>query len=171
MLVVVPTDKTNSFQVVHTRQYVKWMGNQLTKTAIHITKRRLGEVYDDAICLLIESKDFLSANEYNYILEITPVQCLPQTIDQGSQGPSSQWRSFSETVSTRCNLCTGFPNVGYQGLKKILDDWGINYSKHTIIQALKCSKRSWQTSHQQGQAQGSVNWCWDDVSFHHLSDG
>jgi len=69
-VVVVPTDKTNSFQVVHTQQYVKWMENQLDKVATRTTKKKLGEVSDDALWLLVNNKDDLSANEFNYILEM-----------------------------------------------------------------------------------------------------
>ena len=57
-VVVVPTDKTNSFQVVHTQQYVRWMENQLDKVATRTTKKKLGEVYDVASSLVWDTPSY-----------------------------------------------------------------------------------------------------------------
>eukprot|EP00957_Ditylum_brightwellii_P115938 8843043-Ditylum_brightwellii.AAC.1 len=33
------------------------------------------------------------------------------------------------------NFTVSFSKLGYKGIKKVLDDHGVNYSKHTIIQS------------------------------------
>ena len=53
------------------------MENQLEKVATRTTKKKLGEVYDDATWLLVEHKDSLSANEFNYILEMINSHAVP----------------------------------------------------------------------------------------------
>jgi len=76
-VVVVPTDKTNSFQVVKTEQYIKWMANQLDVDAKLTTKQKLGEVHEEAKTLLEASASLLSINEYNYIREMVNSRSVP----------------------------------------------------------------------------------------------
>ena len=114
-VVVVPTDKTNSFRVVHTQQYVKWMENQLDKVATRTTKKKLGEVYDDATWLLVEHKDSLSANEFNYILEMINSHAVPtpKLLIKDHRKPLKNGDPSVRLVVPGRNLCAGFPNVGY----------------------------------------------------------
>jgi len=74
---VVPTDKTNSFQVVKTEQYIKWMASQLDKHAKLMMKQKLGKVHEEAKTILARSEDLLSINEYNYILEMVSSRSVP----------------------------------------------------------------------------------------------
>ena len=142
-VVVVPTDKTNSFKVVKTKQYINWMGNQLRDDATVTTKAKLGKVHEEALTLLKESENFLSHNEYSYIHEMINSRSVPTPkllIKDHKKNLPNGDPSVRLVVPGR-NFCAGFPNVGYRGLKKLLEDLGVNYSRHTIIQASNVARK------------------------------
>ncbi len=139
--VVVPTDKTSSFRVVKIKDYIKWVLKHLKKSAKEIDRERLIEVQKQAGILLEERRHVISAKEAEFIEQSIKSKAIPspkllikdhkdkpEDLDKDGNFPT-------RLVVPANNFTSAFPKLGYLGIKKILDDNGIEYSKKTIIQA------------------------------------
>ncbi len=142
-MVVVPTDKTNSFKVVRIEEYKRWMETALADNAKVTSKEKLGKVYNKAIKLLDNSGHFLSINEFNYIKEMINSRAVPtpKLLIKDHKKRLGNGDPAVRLVIPGRNFCASFPNVGYRGLKILLDNLGVNYSRHTIIQASDVARK------------------------------
>jgi hypothetical protein len=136
-VVVVPTDKTNSYKVVTTDEYKNWVHEHLQKSAIVITKERLGEKYKEAGALLESLTETLSANEYGYLNETIKSKAIPtpKLLIKDHKDPDINGVYPTRLIVPATNFAAGFSNIGYRGIRSILDKHKINYSRYTIVQA------------------------------------
>ena len=135
-LVVVPTDKTNSFVLLQTSEYANRVNQHLADDAVKTTTDCLSKAKETAKQKLDSFADLLSTNEYNYI-KATINKCSVPTVQLliKDHKPKKAGRHPSRLVVPAKNFTAAFPHVGQRGIKKILDRNNINYSKKTIIQA------------------------------------
>jgi hypothetical protein len=68
-VVVVPTDKTNSYRVLATSKYISWVGNILAADAKEVSKEDLGRIYAVCKTKLQNLKDLLNKDEFGFIKE------------------------------------------------------------------------------------------------------
>ena len=76
-LVVILMDKTNSFRVVPTDLYKKWVHGHLTKSAKEVTRYRLTKIFEQGEELLDKMRDMLSKNEAEFIEESLQSRAIP----------------------------------------------------------------------------------------------
>jgi hypothetical protein len=76
-LVVVPTDKTNTFRVIHLAKYIDQMQGHLRANAKPIPSARLTEVVEEAMSLLNDITPMLSANERLYLSASIKSRAIP----------------------------------------------------------------------------------------------
>ena len=75
--VVVPTDKTNSFVIIETAEYTKWVLLHLNKAATTSSTDRIKEIFDSANALPTKMEDRFDENEYNFIKETVDSRAIP----------------------------------------------------------------------------------------------
>jgi hypothetical protein len=68
-MLVIPTDKTNSFKVVKKEDYLDWVQAHLDEAAIEVSVDRLQSIFDKAFELLGDLDDLLSDNKRGLIEE------------------------------------------------------------------------------------------------------
>jgi hypothetical protein len=85
--VVVTTDKTNSFKLLTTEEYIKQVKKHLTKSGMEIDADKLTEVKNKAEKLLGDLSTVLSEKEASFILQSINSKSNPlsKTADQRPQ--------------------------------------------------------------------------------------
>jgi GIY-YIG catalytic domain len=136
-MVVIPTDKTNSFRIVPLSDYVSWVKQHLDKYGKEIPRSKLIEVTDKAMELLEEKRDFLSMKETLFLKQSIDSKAIPspKLLIKDHKKVDNKGNFPTRLVVPANNFTSAFPKLGYLGIKKILDANNVNYMKRTIIQA------------------------------------
>lgn len=135
--VVVQTDKTNSFRVVDKAKYIEWVEGHLKKNAKEVSTEKLVSIFNEANKLLSEIDEVLSYGEDGFIcftLETRAVP-MPKLLIKDHKEANDDGVFPTRLICPATNFTSGFPKAGYRGIKKILDENEVNYTKSTIIQA------------------------------------
>jgi GIY-YIG catalytic domain len=141
-LVVVPTDKTNSFRLISTQQYINQMAFHLTRNAKEINRSRLTEVADEASSLLETISHFLSSDERRLLVASINSRAIPTPkLLIKDHKPMKNGNFPTRLVIPASNFTAAFPKMGYLAIKNIFDKKGIAYNKRTIIQASDLKER------------------------------
>ena len=142
-LVVVPTDKTNSYVVVETAEYTKKVIEHLNADAVKTTTIKLNETKDEAKEMLNAHKDLFSPNEFNYIKSTINNCDIPSVklLIKDHKDSDEKGNYPSQLVVPAKNFTAGFQHVGQRGIKAILDRNNVNYQRKTIIQASHLKER------------------------------
>ena len=134
-LVVIPTDKTNSTQLVKIDDYVRWMNNHLKKSANEITRDKVVEFHRLSVEKFNDIKDLLSKNEKNFLLESINSKAIPTPKLLIKDHKKMVNNEYSTRLVVPANNFTAiFSKLGYIALKAILDENNIKYDKFTIVQ-------------------------------------
>ena len=134
---VVPTDKTNSFRVMEVDEYTKQVLKHLETNGKEIPRSRLTEVEEQAHNLITQIQDNLTENEADFLIQNLKSKAIPspKLLIKDHKKADNKGNYPTRLVVPANNFTSGFPRMGYLGIKKILDDNGINYMRKTIIQA------------------------------------
>ena len=136
-LVVVPTDKTNSYVVLPTSDYAIKVVEHLTADAKKTTTKHLNEIKAEADEVLEKYKDLFAPKEYNYAKSTLNNHRVPvvKLLVKDHKDPDEKGDFPTRLVVPAKNFTAAFPHLGQQGIKKILDRNKVNYQRKTIIQA------------------------------------
>jgi len=138
-LVVVPTDKTNSFRTVSKSNYCKWVGKHLAKNAKEVSKAKLADVKLLAQHLLHDKVELgiLSDKEESFVKQKIDSMAIPspKLLIKDHKKPDQEGNFPTRLVVPATNFTSGFPKIGYLGIKRILDENKVDYMSKTIIQA------------------------------------
>jgi hypothetical protein len=135
--VAIPTDKTNSFKCIHIQDYKDWTIKHLLKNGKVIPRSKLIEVLDNANELLESLDDIMSEDEYSFVREFLNSKAIPspKLLIKDHKEINDDGNYPTRLVVPATNFTAAFSKLGYIGIKRILDEAGINYSRKTIIQA------------------------------------
>ena len=75
---MVPTDKTNNFTTVVTKDYIKWVEEQLKKTTKVVPRNYVTGLHEDAEECLKQIEFLLSDKEKEFIKEALFLKVIPQ---------------------------------------------------------------------------------------------
>jgi hypothetical protein len=131
-LVVVPTDKTNSFRLLPLHKYIDQMHGHLQKNAMIIPRSRLTEVVEEASTLLDSISHLLSHEEQRYISQSIKSRAILLIKDHKQPKGGTFPARLAIPAS---NFTAAFPKMGYLGIKRIFDLNKVPYAKRTIVQA------------------------------------
>ena len=136
-LVVIPTDKTNSFTIMSTGEYSKEINKHLAKSAVRIDRSRLTEIVDNCFSFVQELDPFISTNERNFLKEKIQSKAIPYpkilVKDHKKAGPDGNYPTRLVVPAT--NFTAGFPKIGYLGIKNLFKEYNIEYGQRNIVQA------------------------------------
>jgi GIY-YIG catalytic domain len=136
-VVIIPTDKTNSFRIVPTTKYERWVEQHLLKYGKVIPRATLTEVMERALELLEEKRDILSDKEAEFLHQSINSKAIPspKLLIKDHKKADKNGDFQTRLVVPANNFTSAFPKLGYLGIKKILDENNIDYASRTIIQA------------------------------------
>ena len=134
---MVPTDKTNNFTTVATEDYIRWVKEELSKTAQEVPRCYVKELHEDAEEFLKQIDFLLSEREREFIEEALFLKAIPQPqlLVKDHKAPDANGDFPTRLVIPETNFTAVSLKLGYMSIKKILDDHGVNYAKHTIVQS------------------------------------
>jgi hypothetical protein len=138
-VVVVPTDKTNSFRVISTEDYTRFMNEHLATSSVEVPRKRILEIHLQAQqefeCLLNDG--LLNENELRFIEENLKGKAIPtpSLLIKDHKKPLEDGNFPTRLVIPADNFTSAFPKLGYKGIKKIFDDREVKYATRTIINA------------------------------------
>jgi hypothetical protein len=135
--VVIPTDKTNSFRCVDIRDYKDWAIKHLLKNGKEIPKSKLVQALGEANELLEALEDIMSEDEYYFVKESLNSKAIPspKLLIKDHKEINDDGNYPTRLVVPATNFTAAFSKLGYIGIKKIIDEAGINYTSKTIVQA------------------------------------
>ena len=122
-LVVVPTDKTNSFRTMDVERYKMEVIKHLSKSAIVIERAKLTKIYDNCSDKLNELQEASFGEGTHFSRREDQVKSDPTAQDphQGPQEARPGWE-FSHKqdwlVVPATNFTASFPKLGYMGIKQ-----------------------------------------------------
>ena len=76
-MVIIPTDKTNSFQPMKLNKYIKEVGKHLNEGAIPSNRDKIVEIYKQANHLLIKISKLLNNKEIEHLKEVIETKAIP----------------------------------------------------------------------------------------------
>jgi hypothetical protein len=136
-MMVIPTDKMNSYKVIDKEKYIKWVLDHLKTDAIEVSADKLVKIHEEGNELLSKLGNTLSEKEMGFVEEMldsravpTPKLLIKDHKPMNEKGEYVMWLIVPAT-----NFTAAFPKVGYLGIKNIFDQNGIDYSGSTITQA------------------------------------
>ena len=135
--VVIPTDKTNSFQLIPKQHYVQQVQQHLSQRAKPISHSDLQTVRERGLQLLRHLKPSLSSGEYGYLSQSLASYAIPtpKLAIKDHKKPDNNGQYPTRLIVPAQNFVAAFPKMGYMALKKIFDDNNIQYMSNIIIQA------------------------------------
>jgi hypothetical protein len=131
-VVVIPTDKTNSFRVIPTQDYIRFMNEHLVESAVEVPRDRILEIHSQAQqefeCL--GDDGFLSVNELRFLEEGLKGKAIPtpSLLIKDHKQPLADGNFPTHLVIPADSFTSAFPKLGYKGIKKIFDDYGVQYT-------------------------------------------
>jgi hypothetical protein len=139
MLVVIPTDKTNSFSILSIKDYIRIMDEHLAESSVEVLRDQILEIHFQAQHLFesLNDENGLSNNELRFIDEGLKVKVIPtpSLLIKDHKKPREDGTFPTRLVIFADNFTSVFPKLGYKGIKKIFDDHGVPYTRRTIINA------------------------------------
>ena len=136
-LVIIPTDKTNSFAMMSTREYAKEINKHLAKNAVAIERNRLTEIVDNCFSFIQELDPYISTNEREYLKEKVQSKAIPnpKILVKDHKKPGPDGRLPTRLVVPATNFTAGFPKIGYLGIKNLFKEHDVDYRQRNIVQA------------------------------------
>ena len=137
-LVIVPTDKTNSFLPMPIQDYIAQMKIHLSSHGKTVSHSYLQGVRTQAQYILSSLKNTLSKQEYGYLESSINSYGVPSPKllikDHKKKNQNGDYPTRLLVPAT--NFVLAFPNLGYQGIKNILDEAEVDCMTHTITHTL-----------------------------------
>ena len=136
---MIPTDKTNSFRTVELDEHIKWMNDHLDSKATKSSREKIKQSFQCANDLLEELtfKEIINDNEYDFLKETIDSKAIPTPkLSMKDHKKPNEDRDFpTRIVIPATNFTSGFPKLGFSGIRNIFDENNINHMKKTMTQA------------------------------------
>lgn len=136
-LVVVPTDKTNSFRTMETEKYKIEVLKHLESGAKEVPRAKLTEVQEQCFEKLDEIQGIISEDEYRFLQQKIKSKAIPQPkiLIKDHKKKNQEGDFPTRLVVPATNFTAGFPKLGYMGIKKIFEENDVNYGQKNLVQA------------------------------------
>jgi hypothetical protein len=136
-MMVIPTDKTNSYKVIDKEKYIEWVLDHLKTDAIEVSMDKLIKIHKEGNELLSKLGNTLSEKEMSFVEEMLDSRAVPtpKLLIKDHKPMSKKGKYVTRLIVPATNFTAAFPKVGYLGIKNIFDQNGLDYSGSTIIQA------------------------------------
>eukprot|EP00957_Ditylum_brightwellii_P205726 15345123-Ditylum_brightwellii.AAC.1 len=94
-------------------------------------------LHEDAEEFLKQIEFSLSNKEKEFIEEALFLKAIPQPqiLVKDHKDPNANGNFLTRLVIPATNFTASFSKLGYMGIKKVLNEHGVNYYKHTIVQS------------------------------------
>jgi hypothetical protein len=132
-MMVIPTDKTNSYKVIDKEKYIEWVLDHLKTDAIEVSMDKLVKIHKEGNELLSKLGNTLSEKEMSFMEKMLDSRAVPRP--KNHKPMSKKGKYVRRLIVPATNFTAAFPKVGYLGIKNIFDQNGLDYSGSTIIQA------------------------------------
>ena len=130
-------DKTNAYEVVEKRDYMRWVREHLEKNARKVSRNLLSNIFNEALALALANRSTFSRAEFNYVIGILESRSIPTPrLLVKNHKPLHNGEYPTRLVVPATNFTAGFANLGYRGIKAIFEKHYISFSKYNITQAL-----------------------------------
>jgi hypothetical protein len=135
--VVVPTDETNSFHLVDSQDYIRWVKGHLDASAKVVSRHHLMDILESGKELLDDLEGLMGKKEYKFVKQSLLSRKIPtpSLLIKDHKKASSTGEFPTRLVVPAQNFTSAFPKLGYIAVHQILDSNHVDYSKRTIIQA------------------------------------
>jgi hypothetical protein len=136
-MMVIPTNKTNSYKVIDKEKYIEWVLNHLKTDAIEVSADKLVKIHEEGNELLLKLGNTLSEKEMGFVEEMLDSRAVltPKLLIKDHKPMNKKGEYVTRLIVPATNFTAAFPKVGYLGIKNIFDQNGIDYSGSTITQA------------------------------------
>ena len=136
-LVAIPTDKTNSFTLMSSREYAKEIKIHLDKSAVRINRSKLNEIVENCFSFITELDRYLSKNEREFLKEKVNSKAIPQPkiLVKDHKKKNSNGSYPTRLVVPATNFTAGFPKIGYLGIKNLFKKHKVEFGQRNIVQA------------------------------------
>jgi hypothetical protein len=136
-MMVILTDKMNSYKVINKEKYIEWVLNHLKTDAIEVSADKLIEIHEEGNELLSKLGNTLSEKEMGFVEEMLDSRAVPtpKLLIKDHKPMNEIGEYVMRLIVPATNFIVAFPKVGYLGIKTIFDQNGIDYSGSTITQA------------------------------------
>eukprot|EP00957_Ditylum_brightwellii_P092527 7046439-Ditylum_brightwellii.AAC.2 len=120
-----------------TKDYIKWVEEQLEKIDKVVPRCYITVLHKDEEDFLKQIKFLISKKEKEFIKEALFLKVIPQPqlLVKDHKDPDEKGNFPTRLVIPATNFTASFSKSGYIGIKKVLIEHGVNYSKHTIVQS------------------------------------
>ena len=129
--------------MIHIEDYKRWVYEHFLKAEDLDIRPEVVALFEDANKLLDKVKMELSVQEENYVRQLIATKSIPSpkllikyhnTINEKGEFPT-------RLVIPRQNFTTTFSNIGYLGIKRLLDKVKVDYSRVSIVQLSNLKER------------------------------
>ena len=122
---------------MHIQDYVNQVIEHLDERATEISRAAVVELYERSEILLTNNEWMLSDNERGYLTDKIQSKAIPQPkiLIKDHKKKGSDGNYPSRLVVPATNFTAGFSQLGYLGIKCILDSNKVKYNQREIIQA------------------------------------
>eukprot|EP00957_Ditylum_brightwellii_P139411 10624570-Ditylum_brightwellii.AAC.1 len=129
-------DKTNGHCLIDLNNYISWVKQHIREAATPIKCQEVVKLHCSAINFTKQLEDLLSDSELAFLNEGITSRAIPEPQLLIKDHKKHKGNHFpTRLVIPSTNFTATFLEIGYMGIKKILDDNKMNYSKYTITQA------------------------------------
>ena len=136
-IVIVPTDKTNSYKPLDIKIYGKLVIDHLLKSGAEIKRSRLVKIHENAMELLTKLKPTMTKDEFFAVRAQIQSKSIPtpKLLVKDHKKIGADGLFPTRLLCPASNFTACFPKLGYLGIKRIFDSNKINYAKRNIVQA------------------------------------
>jgi len=123
-VVVIPTDKTNSFRIITVDNYKEQVLHHLADRAKEIPRATIINIMEQAKALLQEMEPILSAKEYAFIQQSIDSKAIPmpKILIKDHKKADNNGVFPTRLVVPATNFTAAFSKLGYLAIKHILDN-------------------------------------------------
>jgi hypothetical protein len=136
-MMVIPTNKMNSYKVINKEEYIEWVLDHLKTDAIEVSADKLVKIHEEGNELLSKLGNTLSEKEMGFVEEMLDSRAVPtpKLLIKDHKPMNEIGECMMQLIVPATNFIAAFPKVGYLGIKNIFDQNGIDYSGSTITTA------------------------------------
>jgi hypothetical protein len=135
--VCIPTDKTNSFQLMEKNQYLKEVKIHLAERAKPISKTKLAEVHAESKLLLLKHQEEMTKGERGFLEEKLETRAIPapKLLIKDHKKIKKDGTYPTRLIIPATNFTSGFAKIGKDGIENLFKRAGILFNNRTIEQA------------------------------------
>jgi hypothetical protein len=121
--VVVPTDETNSFHLVDSQDYIRWVKGHLDASAKVVSRHHLMDILESGKELLDDLEGLMGKKEYKFVKQSLLSRKIPtpSLLIKDHKKASSMGEFPTRLIVPSQNFTLAFPKWGCMAICRILD--------------------------------------------------